>query len=155
MNSGRELTAAGAMLSSMTETRTRPADLHAYLGYRDAPAAIAWLERVLGFATTMAFPDDDGGIAHAELRRVDAAVMVFTDRAGYERAPRKGETCGLGTYLSVPDPADVDAAHVRAVEAGAVTVWEPAGTEWGNYRCRILDPEGFEWKVGTHRPGAS
>jgi hypothetical protein len=22
-----------------------------------------------------------------------------------------------------------------------------------NYRCRVLDPEGFEWTFGTHWPG--
>jgi uncharacterized glyoxalase superfamily protein PhnB len=139
----------------MTETTTRPAALHAYFGYRDAPAAIAWLERAFGFTTTMAFPDGDGGIAHAELRRGDAAIVVFSDRDGYERAPRKGDTCGIGMYVTVPDPADVDSVHTSAVEAGATTVWEPAGNEWGNYRCRVVDPEGVEWTFGTYRPGES
>jgi uncharacterized glyoxalase superfamily protein PhnB len=137
----------------MTETTTRPAALHAYFGYRDAPTAIAWLERAFGFTTTMSFPDDDGGIAHAELRRGDAAILVFSDRDGYERPPRKGETCGLGIYVSIADPSDVDAVHASAVEAGATTVWPPAWNEWGSYRCRVVDPEGFEWTFGTYRPG--
>ena len=138
----------------MTETTLRSADLHAYFGYRDAPAAIAWLERAFGFATTMSFPDDDGGVAHTELRLGDAAVVVFSDRDGYERPPRKGDTVGFGAYLSVAGEADVDAVHARALAAGATGIWEPSGTEWGNYRCRVLDPEGFEWTFGTHRPGA-
>ena len=139
----------------MTETTTRPAGLHAYFGYRDAPAAITWLERAFGFTTTTSFPDDDGGIAHAELRRGDAAVVVFSDRAGYERPPRKADTCGIGIYVAVADPADVDSVHASAAGAGATTVWPPAGNEWGNYRCRVVDPEGFEWTFGTHRPGQS
>jgi uncharacterized glyoxalase superfamily protein PhnB len=72
----------------MTNTNQRPADLHAYFGYRDAPAALEWLEHALGFDTTMSFPDDAGGIAHAELRRGAAAIVVFSDRDGYERPPR-------------------------------------------------------------------
>lgn len=38
------------MTETSPVTRTsRPAALHAYFGYRDAPAALSWLERVLGF----------------------------------------------------------------------------------------------------------
>jgi uncharacterized glyoxalase superfamily protein PhnB len=136
----------------MTTTSTPPATLHAYFGYRDAPAAITWLERAFGFATTMSVPDD-GGIAHAELRLGDVAIVVFSDRDGYERPPRKGDTTGIGAYVCVDGGAEVDAVYARALEAGATGVWEPATTEWGNHRCRVLDPEGFEWTFGTHRPG--
>lgn len=45
----------------MTKTTHRPAALHAYFGYRDAPAAIEWLGRAFGFEATMLFPHDDGG----------------------------------------------------------------------------------------------
>lgn len=48
---------------------------------------------------------------------------------------------------------DVDAVFATAVEAGATVVWEPSPTEWGSYRCRVLDPEGYEGTFGTLRPG--
>lgn len=127
--------------------------LHAYFGYRDAPAAIDWLVTAFGFEPTMHVPDDDGGVMHAELRLGDAAILVFSDRDGYERPARKGESVGHGMYLCVADNADVEAVYKRAVGAGATGIWEPALSEWGNYRCRLLDPEGFEWTFGTHRPG--
>ena len=73
----------------MTETTHHPATLHAYFGYRDAPAAIEWLGRTFGFKTPMQFPDDHGGIAHAELRLGNAVIIVFSDRDGYQRPPRK------------------------------------------------------------------
>jgi uncharacterized glyoxalase superfamily protein PhnB len=138
--------------SPMTST-CRPAALHAYFGYRDAPAALAWLERAFGFETVTSFPDDAGGVLHAELRRGDAAIVVFSDRDGYERPPRKGDTTGFGAYVSVADATDVDAVYAGALAAGATGIWEPADTEWGNYRCWVADPEGFEWTFGTHRPG--
>jgi uncharacterized glyoxalase superfamily protein PhnB len=137
----------------MTETSLSSASLFTYFGYRDAHAAISWLGKAFGFEPTMSFPDEDGGIAHAELRLGDAAIVVFSDRDGYERPPRKGDTTGFGAYLTVPGPAEVDAVHARALDAGATGIWEPGSTEWGNYRCRVLDPEGFEWTFGTHRPG--
>jgi uncharacterized glyoxalase superfamily protein PhnB len=127
--------------------------IHPYFGYRDATAAIAWLTESFGFRTTMSFPDEQGGIAHAELRLGDAAIMIFSDHDGYERAPRKGPTSGQGTHLALPDRTEVDTAYKRAMNNGATSIFEPEETEWGNYRCRVIDPEGFEWALGTHRPG--
>lgn len=133
---------------------TRPTSLHAYLAYRDAPAALEWLQRVFGFAVAVQWPDERGGIQHAELRLGDAVVVVFSeDGAGYDRPALRGATTGRGIYLSPPDDAEVDAVHARAVAAGATVVWEPHATEWGGYRCRVLDPEGHEWSVNTYRPG--
>lgn len=65
----------------------------------------------------------------------------------------KGDTVGVGTYLAVSSPAEVDAVYARALGAGAVGVWGPALTEWENYRCRMRDLEGREWTFGTHIPG--
>jgi uncharacterized glyoxalase superfamily protein PhnB len=137
----------------MTEMTERSATLHAYFGYRDAPAAIDWLERVVGFETTMRFGDDDGGVLHAELRFGDAVILLFSDRDGYERPPRKGGTAGFGTYLRLADESAVDAVHARALDAGATEILKPEALQWGNYRCRVGDPEGFEWTFGTHHPG--
>ncbi len=131
---------------------TSTATLHAYLGFRDAPAALEWLERAFGFATTMRFPDDDGGVQHAELRLGDVALMAFSDPDRVAPA-RRGETVGWGLYVRLADEAAVHEVHRRAVEAGAVDVLAPGATPWGNFRCRVADPEGYEWTFGTHRPG--
>lgn len=133
-------------------TAPRPIALHVYLGYRDAPAALDWLRRVLDAEVTMHWPDDDGGVLHAELRVGAAAFVVFTD-PGHTPPGRRGDTSGQGVFFSVPDEAAVDAASARATAAGAEVVWPPSSTEWGHYRTRLLDPEGREWTVGTHQPG--
>jgi uncharacterized glyoxalase superfamily protein PhnB len=137
----------------MTGPQPSPATLHAYLSYRDAPAALRWLERAFGFTTTMEYPDDRGGVMHAEMSWEDISFSVFTDHDGYDRPVRKGETVGHGLWVCMPSQAAVDAVHASAVAAGGTIVWEPAMTEWGNYRCRVLDPEGYEWTWGTYRPG--
>jgi uncharacterized glyoxalase superfamily protein PhnB len=135
-------------------TQRRPVTLHAYLAYRDAPAALDWLRRALGFEVTMRWPDDHGGIQHAELRLGDVGIGVFSDDgAGYEWPALRGETTGRGLHLAVPDEATVDAMFARAEATGATVVFAPHGTEWGNYRCRVVDPEGYEWAIGTHRFG--
>jgi uncharacterized glyoxalase superfamily protein PhnB len=136
-----------ATLSAMTT-------LHSYLSYRDAPAALDWLGRAFGFRTTMRFDDDRGGVMHAEARLGDAAIIVFSDDgAGYSRPTPREEVLGQGIYLAVDAEAEVDAVWERAVAADATPVWKPESTEWGNYRCRVRDPEGYEWTFGIHRPG--
>jgi uncharacterized glyoxalase superfamily protein PhnB len=129
--------------------------LHTYLSYRDAPAALDWLSRAFGFETTLRYDDDDTGVlAHAEARLGDAAIIVFSDDgAGYDRLGPRAETVGHGMYLAVAAESEVDKAWERATAAGAVPVWKPESTEWGNYRCRVRDPEGYEWTFGTYRPG--
>ncbi|MFC9254030.1 VOC family protein [Amycolatopsis thailandensis] len=137
----------------MTETQERPASLHSYLAYHDAAKALRWLERAFGFETVMEYPDDKGLIQHSELRLGGASIIVFSAEEDYDRANRKGETVGHGLYVSLPTQEAVDAVFASAVEAGATTVWKPENTEWGNYRFRVDDLEGYEWTFGTHVPG--
>lgn len=128
--------------------------LHSYLSYRDASAALDWLARAFGFETTMRYDDDNGEVAHAEARLGDAAIIVFSDAgAGYDRPAPRDEAVGQGMYLAVGTNAEVDAVWERALAASATPVWKPEETEWGNYRCRVRDPEGYEWSFGTHKPG--
>lgn len=127
--------------------------LHSYLSYRDASAALDWLARAFGFETTMRY-DDRGVVAHAEARLGDAAIIVFSDDgAGYDHPTPRDEAVGQGIYLAVAANAEVDAVWERALAADATPVWKPEETEWGNYRCRVRDPEGYEWTFGTHKPG--
>jgi len=138
----------------MTEnSSTRPASLHAYFAYRDAAAALEWLEQAFGFETTTKYPDDKGGIMHAEMRRDNVAITLFTDEEGYDRPARKGVSVGHGSYVALESEAAVDEVYTNAVKAGAETIWTPDNTEWGNYRCRVADPAGYEWTFGTHLPG--
>jgi uncharacterized glyoxalase superfamily protein PhnB len=125
--------------------------LFAYLSYRDAPAAIDWLEAI-GFRVVTRHSGDDGTVLHAELRLGDVVLMLATADADY-RAPRlAGRSTGSGLYLLVDD---VDAIYGAAIEAGATAVFESETTEWGTERARVLDPEGHEWTFGNYEPGGS
>jgi uncharacterized glyoxalase superfamily protein PhnB len=119
-----------------------------YLSYRDAPAAIAWLEAI-GFDVIQRQDATDGAVAHSELRLADTVVMLATDAAAVEPA-LAGLSTGVGTYLVTPDP---DGLFARAVAAGATVVYPPEDTEWGSRRARVLDPGGREWTFGSYRPG--
>ena len=128
--------------------------LHSYFAYRDAGAALRWLERAFGFVTTLEVPDGDGGIAHAELSLGGVSIMVFSDAgAGYDRPVVRGETSGHGAYLRFADASAVDELFASAVAAGASVIWEPHTSRWGNHLCRVLDPQGYERTLGTLLPG--
>lgn len=129
------------------------AALHAYLSYRDAPAALTWLECV-GFEV-VARQDVDDLVAHAEVRLGNAVVMVASADAHYVRPPLVGRSTGDGLYLWMEDAAAVDAWHRRAVAAGGQDIFPPEDTEWGTRRARVLDLEGKEWSAGTYRPGSA
>jgi uncharacterized glyoxalase superfamily protein PhnB len=125
--------------------------LFAYLSYRDAPAAIDWLERI-GFEVTTRQLREDGSVQHAELRLGEAVVMLASDDAGYTVPPLIERSTGAGLYVLVED---VGAIHRAALAAGATEVLAPETTEWGTERARVLDPEGHEWSFGTYEPGSS
>jgi len=137
----------------MTNTGTNTATFYAYFGYRDAVGALRWLEKAFGFETTIEVPDDNGGIMHAEMRYGGVAFTLFSDREGYDRPTRKGETVGHGMYVVFDTQEEVDAVYATATAAGAESIWAPELSKWGNYRCRVADPEDYEWTFGTYRPG--
>jgi len=110
--------------------------------YTDARAAIAWLERVLGAEAVAVYDDDAGGVAHAEVRIGESAVMLGSGGGGFATPPGK-----LVTYVVV---ADIDAAHRRATDAGADVSGEPVATDYGSRDFQVTDPEGNVWLLGTY-----
>ena len=127
--------------------------LFVFLCYRDPRAAIQQLIDGLGFEPVVAYPDDSGGIRHAELKLGEAVVLIQTDRDGYDKPVVKGTSTGFGPMITMPSNAAVDALHARAVAVGMTSLIAPETTAWGNHRCELLDREGFQWSFGTYVPG--
>ncbi len=118
------------------------------LKYRDAPAAIAWLGKTLGFSTKLEVPNPDGTIAHAELQIGPGLVMLGSRRD----PPMPGnpwDTVDQGIYVAVDE---VDAHYDRAKAAGAEIVRELADTDYGSREYSVRDSEGYLWSFGTYRP---
>ena len=123
-----------------------------YFGYRDAKAAMRFLEQAFGFRSTVVFDDADGRIVHGEMELGGQYIMLGTG-TDEQRAPeRENKPAGRGVYCTVDD---VDAHFERSQRAGATIVYPPEQTEFGTRRYRALDPEGYEWSFGTYRPGDS
>ena len=121
--------------------------------YRDAPAAIEWLCRVLGFSRHLVVPGEDGTIAHAQLTLGDGMIML-----GSERDDAHGQLVkvpgpdGANTQSVCLVVDDAHAVHDLAVTAGAEIVWPLESPEYGGVFFACRDPEGHIWNVGSYDP---
>jgi len=124
--------------------------------YRNAPAAIDWLCKVLGFERHVVYEGENGTIAHAELSLGGGMIMLGSSKddehgRGFKSPDELGgvETCAL--YIVVPD---ADAAYARAVAAGAVVIRPLQDMPYGSREFAVKDPEGHSWSAGTYDPWA-
>ena len=123
-----------------------PTNVYPLLQYRDARAAIDWLERAFGLERDEVTEGPDGAIVHAELRCGDGIVML----TGAGGDSPFGDHAGQGwLYVAVPD---ADAHHARAVAAGAEIVSPLADQPYGSRDYSARDPEGNLWSFGTYAP---
>lgn len=121
------------------------------LYYRDGHAAIDFLVRAFGFRLRMMMPDEQGGVAHAELTFRDSVVMLSSAK------PDLGwvsplDLAGHHQTLSVV-VEDVDAHYAQAVAAGAVIKRALREESYGGRGYDARDPEGHAWYFGTYEPG--
>ena len=116
------------------------------LRYRDARAAVDFLEKAFGFERHVLYEDDAGGIAHCEMTYRGGMVMV-----GEQRDDTYGDHVGQGWSYVVVD--DADAHHDRAKGAGAEIVRPLTDQDYGSRDYSARDPEGNLWSFGTYQPG--
>ena len=103
----------------------------------DARGLVAFVKRV--FAATGEYRDDGPAIVTIG----DSLVMVS------EAGARPPAPAYLYVYV-----ADADAAHHRAVDAGARSIEAPGDTPYGDRRAMVEDRWGNTWQIATYRGGA-
>jgi uncharacterized glyoxalase superfamily protein PhnB len=129
-------------------TQVPPPQVWPTLRARDARALIDFLAGAFGFEEVAAYPDGQGGIAHAQLAwPAGGGVMLGSVRDDPDDvwAVPPGS---FGCYVVTADP---DAVHARAVAAGARIARALAGTDYGSREFIALDPEGNRWSFGTYQ----
>ncbi len=135
-------------------TDHQPEKLFVFLCYKDPAKMIQWLHDAFGFEKVVAYPDEEkGGIAHAELKLGEAVVMIQADYEDYDVPRVKNKSTGRGAMITLSSEQAIRDMYKKAVAAGATSLIGPEETAWGNYRCELLDPEGFQWSFGTYVPG--
>jgi uncharacterized glyoxalase superfamily protein PhnB len=119
------------------------------LRYKDAHAAIAWLEKAFGFKKHVVYDGPDGSVAHAQMTYGAGMIMLGSAKDDFIGEAGIGPQC---LYVAV---TDTDAHHARARAAGARVVRELTDTDYGSRDYSALDPEGNLWNFGTYWPKAS
>jgi uncharacterized glyoxalase superfamily protein PhnB len=123
---------------------------HPSLRYRDARAAIAFLETAFGFETKAAYEDGAGQLQHVEMTFRGGMVMFGQAREGeYDKIAPPPGTAAI--YVVIDDP---DALHDRAVAAGGEVAMALTEQDYGSRDFAVRDPEGNLWSFGTYDPWA-
>lgn len=136
----------------------RTSSVIACFRYKQAADAIEWLCKAFGFERHQVVPDDEGGIAHAELKFGGGMIMLGSTRnddfGQMLRPPVEGKSAVVTNTLYVV-VSDVEGHFRRAEAAGATVITRPTTQEFGgsNYTCR--DPEGYVWTFGDYDPFSS
>jgi uncharacterized glyoxalase superfamily protein PhnB len=123
--------------------------IYPVLKYKDAHAAIDFLERAFGFERRQVHEGDGGAIVHAELGFGDQMLGLSSTGVGN---PVFEQGAGRTTVYVAVD--EVDALHDRAKSAGAEIVMAPQDQDYGSRDFAARDPEGNIWSFGTYRLGS-
>jgi uncharacterized glyoxalase superfamily protein PhnB len=110
-----------------------------YLIVDGASRSIEFLTRAFDAREIQRISDDRGKIRHAEVRLGDSVVMIADGAEGWPPV-----AAHVHLYC-----ADVDAAHRRALEAGAQSVQEPAQRGDADKRGGVKDAGGTTWWIAT------
>ena len=126
------------------------------LRYRDAPAAIEWLCKAFGFEKHLVVPDQDSGIAHAQLSFGNGMIMLASvpkaETAFGRLMKQPDEVGGAQTQTAYVVVTDVDAVYANAKAAGAKLATEIKDEDYGGRDFSCYDPEGHLWSFGSYDP---
>ncbi|MGH8779945.1 VOC family protein [Paraburkholderia sp.] len=130
----------------MSDPFRRPT-LASGLFYRDPLAALDWLEKAFGFERSMVITDNEGHVAHAEMKFGDGLLMIGSEYAEYTVSPaglNGKNTQSIHVHLQ----SGLDDHCARARAAGAVITREPEDQFYGDRTYAARDLEGHVWSFG-------
>ncbi|HXD98080.1 MAG TPA: VOC family protein [Candidatus Acidoferrum sp.] len=132
----------------MTTTDYRPPDhntVSPYLVVHGVPGLLEFVRHTFGAQELHRSATPDGRVRHAEARIGDTVIMMGEATAEFPVRPAM-------LHVYVPD---VDAVYRRAVEAGAISLREPADQFYGDRTGGVQDAFGNQWWMATHKEDVS
>ena len=104
---------------------------------RDTAKLLDFMKQAFGAQELSCLYNEDGTIAHAEVKIGNSIVGGFDAREGWPNIP-----CFLRLYIE-----DADAVYHQALSAGATAVTELTNLSWGDRGGRVRDPLGNVWWI--------
>lgn len=112
--------------------------------YKDAFAALDWLEQAFGFERSMVITGPDGSLGHAEMKASGGYLMIGQEWADWTASPASaGGKCCQSVHIQLEQ--GLDAHCERAKAAGAVLLRAPEDQFYGDRTYTARDPEGHVW----------
>ena len=111
-----------------------------YLVVMDVPGLIEFLEKTFDAERREYLTKPDGGVMHAEVQIGDSMIMMG------EPSDESNVMPAL-LYLYVEE---VDNTYRKAIDAGAVSLREPADQFYGDRSAAVEDSFGNQWWLATH-----
>jgi PhnB protein len=131
----------------------------AYLTVKGGLDAIALYERAFGAELlTHKIADDGKRVLHAALDVFGTMIMLSDEFPEYDPDSKAPVSVGATTFtlhVGFDDPAQVDAAMVKAAAAGCTVTMPAMDAFWGMRYGRLKDPFGHAWAFGAPLPGTS
>jgi PhnB protein len=113
--------------------------VNVYMHPLRAEPVISFLRRAFGAEDVQRYASPDGVVHHARVTIGTSVVEMGEAHGPYQPMPTM-------FYLYVPN---VDAAHARAVQAGATSLTAPADQAYGVRTAAVTDPFGNSWYLAT------
>lgn len=125
------------------------------LKYQNAPQAIDWLCEVFGFKQFQVFNNEDGTVAHAQLKLGQGMIMLSSVNSPSELAElmcQPNEINGRETQSVYIVVENADKVHASAIEHGAKIERELRDESYGGRGFTCRDLENRLWSIGTYNP---
>jgi len=120
-----------------------------HLVVKDVAEAMDWYKKAFGAEEVARMASPDGKmVLHGEVRIGNSPIMIGPESAEWGTqgpATLGGTPVTLHLYVN-----DADAAHKKAVEAGATSGMPVGDTFWGDRYGKVTDPFGHHWSIATH-----
>ena len=122
-----------------------------HLTVRGVEEAARFYERAFGFRRRLMLPGGSANkVQHAEVELGACKVMIGPE------SPQRGMLAPISTGKPPPvslylDVANVDAAHAKAVAAGAIELLPPSDQFFGARTSVVADPDGHQWMLAQQK----
>jgi PhnB protein len=117
-----------------------------YLVVRGVPRLLDFLRDAFDAKETIRALDADGRVMHAAVQIGDS-MLEMGDVGGSESAKFPAQ---LHYYVR-----DSDAVYLKALHAGAKSLYPPKDMPYGDREAGVQDPCGNPWFIATHKAGSS
>ena len=125
-----------------------PQGFHAitpYLVVAGAACLLDFVKKVFAAEVVFCMDGPNGKIQHAQVKIGDS-MLEFSDASEHWQAM----PAGLHVYVK-----DIDATYRLALDAGGITLREPADQFYGERSASVKDPLGNHWHIATHTEDVS